>query len=46
MGYSDDALTGDHRITDTYSDFNPCHGNVPALIEAVKRGVMRRTCCG
>ena len=24
----------------TYSDFNPCHGNVPDLIEAVKRGVL------
>ncbi|WP_193393705.1 dihydroxy-acid dehydratase, partial [Rhizobium ecuadorense] len=24
----------------TYSDFNPCHGNVPQLIEATKRGVM------
>jgi len=23
----------------TASDFNPCHGNVPALIEAAKRGV-------
>src|SRR3569833_4689834 len=41
MGYSDDAherpIVG---ITNTYSDFNPCHGNVPQLIEAVKRGVM------
>lgn len=27
-------------IIDTSSDFNPCHGNVPQLIEAVKRGVM------
>src|SRR5204862_5795143 len=25
---------------DTYSDFNPCHGHVPHLIEAAKRGVM------
>jgi dihydroxy-acid dehydratase len=40
-GYSDDALDRPIiGITDTYSDFNPCHGNVPALIEAVKRGVM------
>jgi len=23
----------------TASDFNPCHGNVPALVEAAKRGV-------
>ena len=27
-------------IADTGSDFNPCHGNMPQLIEAVKRGVM------
>ena len=27
-------------ITNTYSDYNPCHGNVPQIIEAVKRGVM------
>lgn len=41
MGYSDDALDRPIvGITDTYSDFNPCHGNVPQLIEAVKRGVM------
>ncbi|MBY0610813.1 MAG: dihydroxy-acid dehydratase [Beijerinckiaceae bacterium] len=41
MGYSDDALERPIvGITDTYSDYNPCHGNVPALIEAVKRGVM------
>ena len=41
MGYSDDALTRPIvGITNTYSDFNPCHGNVPALIEAVKRGAM------
>ena len=41
MGYSDDALGRPIvGITNTYSDFNPCHGNVPQLIEAVKRGVM------
>jgi dihydroxy-acid dehydratase len=40
-GYSDDALDRPIvGITDTSSDFNPCHGNVPQLIEAVKRGVM------
>src|ERR1041384_4430824 len=40
-GFSDDALDRPIiGITDTYSDFNPCHGNVPVLIEAVKRGVM------
>jgi dihydroxy-acid dehydratase len=41
MGYSDDALERPIvGITNTYSDYNPCHGNVPVLIEAVKRGVM------
>ncbi|HKU96293.1 MAG TPA: IlvD/Edd family dehydratase [Vineibacter sp.] len=41
MGYSDDALDRPIvGITDTFSDFNPCHGNVPKLIDAVKRGVM------
>ena len=41
MGYSDDALDRPIiGITNTYSDFNPCHGNVPDLIEACKRGVM------
>jgi dihydroxy-acid dehydratase len=41
MGYSDDALERPIvGITNTASDFNPCHGNVPALVEAVKRGVM------
>jgi dihydroxy-acid dehydratase len=40
-GYSDDALS--RRIVgiaNTGSGFNPCHGNAPQLIEAVKRGVM------
>ena len=41
MGYSDDALQRPIvGMTNTYSDYNACHGNVPALIEAVKRGVM------
>ena len=41
MGFSDDALDRPIvGITDTFSDFNPCHGNVPDLIESVKRGVM------
>ncbi|MFG1207578.1 IlvD/Edd family dehydratase [Xanthobacter flavus] len=41
MGYSDDALDRPIvGITNTYSDYNPCHGNAPQLIEAVKRGVM------
>ena len=40
-GFSDDALDRPIvGITNTFSDFNPCHGNVPRLIEAVKRGVM------
>ncbi|MGQ0675277.1 MAG: IlvD/Edd family dehydratase [Rhodospirillales bacterium] len=40
-GYSDDALDRPIiGIANTFSDFNPCHGNVPRLIEAVKRGVM------
>src|SRR5205814_2142527 len=40
-GYSDDALERPIvGVTNTFSDFNPCHGNVPQLIEAVKRGVM------
>jgi dihydroxy-acid dehydratase len=41
MGYSDDVLTRPIvGITNTYSDFNPCHATVPQLIAAVKRGVM------
>ena len=41
MGYSDEALDRPIvGITNTFSDFNPCHGNVPDLIESVKRGVM------
>ena len=41
MGFTDDALDRPIiGITDTYSDFNPCHGNVPDLIEAAKRGIM------
>ncbi len=41
MGFSDDALERPIvGITNTYSDYNPCHGNVPDLIEALKRGVL------
>jgi dihydroxy-acid dehydratase len=41
MGYSDDSLERPIvGITNTFSDFNPCHGNVPAMIDAVRRGVM------
>src|ERR1700722_17321419 len=40
-GYSEDAIDRPIiGITNTHSDFNPCHGNVPDLIESVKRGVM------
>ena len=41
MGYSDEALSRPIvGIADTGSDFNPCHGNAPQLIEAIKRGVL------
>jgi len=40
-GYSDSALDRPViGIADTGSDFNPCHGNAPQLIDAVKRGVL------
>ncbi|SDI72399.1 dihydroxyacid dehydratase [Arthrobacter subterraneus] len=40
-GYSDDALERTVvGIVNTGSGYNPCHGNMPALVEAVKRGVM------
>lgn len=40
-GYTDDALSRKIvGIANTGSGFNPCHGNAPQLIEAVKRGVM------
>jgi dihydroxy-acid dehydratase len=41
MGYSDDALERPIvGITNTFSDYNPCHGNAPDLIESAKRGIM------
>ncbi len=41
MGLSDDALSRPIvGIANTFSDYNPCHGNVPKLVEAIKRGVM------
>src|ERR1700689_3820896 len=41
MGYSDDALDRPIvGVTNTFSDYNPCHGNVPDLIESVRRGVL------
>ncbi len=40
-GFSDNALDRPViGITSTGSAYNPCHGNAPQLIEAVKRGVM------
>jgi len=40
-GYTDDALDRPViGITNTGSSYNPCHGNMPQLIEAVKRGIM------
>ena len=40
-GYSDDALDRPIvGIANTASDFNPCHGTVPDLIDAVRRGVL------
>ncbi|EKS70051.1 MULTISPECIES: IlvD/Edd family dehydratase [Caballeronia] len=40
-GYTDSALDRPViGIVDTGSAYNPCHGNAPQLIEAVKRGVM------
>ncbi len=41
MGYTDDALDRPIvGITNTFSGYNACHGNVPDLLEAIKRGVM------
>jgi dihydroxy-acid dehydratase len=40
LGYSDDALSRPLiGIINTYSSYNPCHANVPQLIEAAKLGV-------
>ena len=40
-GYTDAALDRPVvGISNTGSAYNPCHGNAPQLIEAVKRGVM------
>jgi len=41
MGYGEEALSRPVvGITNTYSGYNSCHGRVPQLVEAVKRGVM------
>jgi dihydroxy-acid dehydratase len=40
-GYSDSALDRPViGIANTGSAYNPCHGNMPQLLEAVKRGIM------
>lgn len=45
-GYTDNALGTQAKprpvvgIANTGSAYNPCHGNMPQLIEAVKRGIM------
>ncbi|GJH29187.1 IlvD/Edd family dehydratase [Caballeronia novacaledonica] len=40
-GYTDSALDRPViGIVNTGSAYNPCHGNAPQLIEAIKRGVM------
>ncbi len=40
-GYTDEALQRPViGIVNTGSAYNPCHGNAPQLIEAVKRGVL------
>ena len=40
-GYTDSALERPViGIANTGSAYNPCHGNAPQLIEALKRGIM------
>ena len=40
-GYTDEALSRPViGIANTGSAYNPCHGNMPQLLEAVKRGIM------
>jgi dihydroxyacid dehydratase/phosphogluconate dehydratase len=41
MGYTEDALERPEiGIANTFSGYNPCHANVPEIVEAIKRGVM------
>ena len=41
LGYTDESLSKPIiGIINTFSAFNPCHGQVPQLIEAAKRGVL------
>src|SRR5690348_18378559 len=43
MGYSNDALDRPVvGITNTYSDYNPCHGNVPQIIKPPNPAGIRR----
>ncbi|KAK3317334.1 dihydroxy-acid/6-phosphogluconate dehydratase [Cercophora scortea] len=40
LGYSEDALSRPIiGVVNTYSAFNPCHANIPQMLDAVKRGV-------
>lgn len=40
-GYSESALSKPIiGIINTFSSFNPCHGNIPQLLEATKRGIL------
>jgi dihydroxy-acid dehydratase len=42
MGYTDEMLDKPFiGITNTFSDYNPCHGNVPQLVESAKRGILQ-----
>lgn len=41
LGYSEDALSRPViGLTNTGSGFNPCHANMPQLLEAARRGVL------
>ena len=41
MGYSEEMLNKPIiGVINTYSDYNPCHGNVPDLIKSVKAGIL------
>jgi dihydroxy-acid dehydratase len=41
LGYSDDMLNKKIvGITNTFSDYNPCHGNVPDLVKSAKAGIL------
>jgi dihydroxy-acid dehydratase len=41
LGYTDEMLDKPIiGITNTYSDYNPCHGNVPDLIKSIKSGIL------